>query len=222
MSRKSYVFSTQLVLTLVAVVACSSVGTVHTENPKRIVRVNVVVENYDARVEALIIDRHGRRSGWARQGEIEEINGCISRAGWGDGLPDQGPGEPDSAAVAESERMQAEDSAFAVSNPNPLPDLIEFGVGNHLNYRAELADMFPGLLDQGGCELRLDPIHPGALNLAINAEGTGFRGCEDTTSVVVTPGEPQRWRLSWKVSGDSCVVKMVRLAATGPGDIKRR
>ena len=81
-----------------------------------------------------------------------------------------------------------------------------------MNYRAGGP---PGLIDQGGCELRLDPITACMVRLAINDQGIKFRGCRDTTSLWVTPGTPLRWRLAWKVVGDSCIVKISRLDERG-------
>lgn len=212
MSAKDHTRTCLLVLGLLCIAACASVGSVPTATPRRLTRLNVVVSNWDARVEALLVDQYGRRSGWTREGVLEEVNGCISQSGWEDGIPNPRPDESDTAAVAEWERMQVEDSTYAATTP---PLYHHFSIGNDRNYRDELAKRFVGLIDQGSCELGLVPLHPGALSLTINAEGVGVRGCEDTTSTTVALGKPQRWRLSWKLVGDSCIVKTTRLDARG-------
>lgn len=212
MSARDHTRTSLLVLGLLCTAACASVGSVPTATPRRLTRLNVVVQNWDARVEAVLIDQYGQRSGWTRKGVAEEVNGCISQSGWEDGIPNPRPDESDTAAVAEWERIQAEDSTYAATTP---PIYHHFSIGNDRNYRDELAKRFVGLIEQGGCELRLVPLYPGALSLAINAEGIGVRGCEDTTSVLVTPGKPQRWRLTWKQAGDSCVVEITRLDVRG-------
>lgn len=198
-----------MILGLACTAGCASVGSAPPTTPRKFTRVNVSVDGL-AWVEAVLIDRDGRRTGWTRAGDRFEINGCGFQRGWEDGIPNPRPDEADSAGVAEWEEIQRQDSIYAASNP--LPTWHFFEIGNDKNYRAGGP---PGLIDQGGCDLRLDPISADALRLAINAEGIGFRGCEDTTSTVVSPGKPQRWRLTWKLAGDSCVVRITRLGERG-------
>lgn len=66
----------------------------------------------------------------------------------------------------------------------------------------------PGLLRQGGCELRLAPDVGGKVQLILLADGVGIPECRDTMSVWVKPGVRTRWWLTWKVAVDSCTVKI--------------
>lgn len=211
MSAKNRLRASLLVLSLVCTATCASVGDVSTTTPRKFTRVNVVVDGLDAaQVEAVLIDRDGRRTGWTRSGEVREINGCINQPGWGDDFTNPRPDESDSAAVEEWVQAQRQDSIYAASAPPPTSHFFE--IGNDMNYRAGGP---VGLIDQGGCELRLDPIYAGAVALSLRADGTGFRSRRDTTSTVIVPGRPQRWRMSWKTSGDSCIVKIERLDERG-------
>ena len=195
-----------LVLGLLGSAACASVRSAPTTTQRKFTRVNVSVQGWAA--EAVLIDGDGRRTGWTRDAWLREINGCGSQSGWGDDWEDDSPrpDESDSTDAAAWREARLRDSTYAASDPPP--DWHHFDIGNNRNYRAGGP---PGLIDKGSCELQLVPIHAGTLHLAINAEGVGFQGCEDTTSVLIVPGTPQRWRLSWKHDGDSCVVKISRL-----------
>lgn len=205
MSARNHTWEPLLVLGLLCTAACASVGGVPTTTPRKFARVNVSVDGWA--VEAVLIDRSGRRTGWTRDARhLDEINGCRSQSGWEDDTQDPRPDATDTAGVAVWEEERLQDSIYFASDPPPTWHFFE--IGDDMNFRAGGPQ---GLIDQGGCELRLDPIHAGALRLAINAEGSGFRACEDTTSTLVTPGKPQRWRLSWKAAGDSCIVKMARV-----------
>ena len=205
-----------LVLGFLGSAACASVGSVPTTTQPKFTRVGVSVHGWAA--EAVLIDRDGRRTGWTRAAWLREINGCGSQSGWGDDWEDDTPpDESDSADVATWRAARLRDSIYAASDPPP--DWHYFDIGNDRNYRAGGP---PGLIDKGSCELQLVPIHAGTLQLAINAEGVGFRGCEDTTSVLITPGTPQRWRLSWNWAGDSCVVKILRLGERGSAGLPRK
>lgn len=80
-----------------------------------------------------------------------------------------------------------------------------------------LSDSTAGnLLDEGGCELRLDPLAPGRVWLSNTGSGTvesriGSDGCQDPTSIMVEPGVPSRWWLSWKVAGKNCIVNVSKV-----------
>lgn len=204
MSARNRVWALLFVLGLVCTAACASVGSVPTRTPRKFTRVNVSVNGWA--VEAVLIDRDGRRSGWTRNARLREINGCANQAGWEDDTSDPRPDESDSAGVAEWEEAQREDSIYFASDPPPTWHF--FSIGNDKNYRAGGP---PGLIDQGRCELRLDPIHAGTVELSLRADGIGLRSRRDTTSAVIVPGKPQHWRLSWKVAGDSCVLNMSRI-----------
>ncbi len=204
MSLKTRVGAWMMVLGLLGAAACASIGSVSTTTPTKFTRVNVSVHGWA--VEAVLIDRDGRRSGWTREGAIEQINGCIGQSGWEDGIPNPRPEDSDSADVAAWEEAQRQDSIYAASSPPPTWH--SFSIGNDMNYRAGGSQ---SLIEQGGCELRLVPINAGAVTLSLRAEGIGIRARRDTTSTLVTPGKPQRWRLTWKQSGDSCIVKISRL-----------
>lgn len=213
MSAKNHILASLAVLGLVCAAACTSVGSAPTETPKKFTRLNVSVDavTYEVPepglVEALLIDRDGRRTGWTRKGVLREINGCASQHGSEDGIPissDTTGLDADEKALLAA--MLARDSLRAEQETGPTWHY--FQIGNDIGYRAGGP---LGLIDQGGCELRLDPITSCMVRLAISDQGTEFRGCRDTTSLWVKPGTPQRWRLSWKVVGDSCVLKLSRL-----------
>lgn len=204
MSAKNRVRAGMIVFGLLGAAACASVGSAPTTTSRKFTGVTVSADGWA--FEALLIDRDGRRTGWTRSGDLREINGCVSQSGWEDGIPNPRPDDSDSAAVTAWEEAQRADSTYAASNP--LPTWHSFSIGSNMNYRAGGPK---SLIDQGGCELRLDPIHAGTVRLSLRAEGIGFRAHRDTTSAVVTPGKPQRWRLSWKQEGDSCIVRVARI-----------
>jgi hypothetical protein len=74
----------------------------------------------------------------------------------------------------------------------------------------------PGLIRQGGCELRLAPDVGGKVQLILLADGVGFPECRDTMSVWVKPGIRTRWWLTWKVAVDSCIVKISPMRGRTP------
>jgi hypothetical protein len=91
----------------------------------------------------------------------------------------------------------------ASGGPQPTPKEHAFTI-------RDSADV-PGLLHQGGCELRLDPVVGGKVHLMLLASGIGVKECGDTTSVWVKSGIPSRWWLSWKAAGDKCIVSISRM-----------
>jgi len=131
---------------------------------------------------------------------IREIAGCTLESGSEEGIPDEN--------VADTlERPTAADTVGG--GPQSMPIYHFFRVYND-------AVTPVGLIDQGGCELRLDPVVGGRAQLALVATGIGLSGCSDLTSVWVKPGVPSRWRLSWKTAGDSCIVRLSQIAARKP------
>jgi len=153
----------------------------------------------------MLIDKTGRRTGWNVDRPIREIAGTIHGYGSEEGLP-QEPG--DSADVHEPPTVQPAPSDTVPGGPQPTPMYHYFTIQDSAHA--------PSVLDQGGCELRLDPDVGGKVHLTLLASGIGFSECSDTTSVWVQRGVPSRWRLSWKSAGEKCVVKIARMAASKP------
>ena len=163
----------------------------------------------DARVGAVLIDRNGRRTGWKVDRPIREIAGCGHGYGSDEGIPDEWWVPEDTTAVVVPETLIVNAPLDTVPGPQPTPMYHYFDIQNDLITPV-------GLIDQGGCELRLDPVVGGKVQLGLSATGVGFNMCKDTTSVWVRPGVPLRWRLSWKAAGDKCTVKILRLHARRP------
>ena len=159
----------------------------------------------DARVGAVLIDRNGKRTGWNVDRPIDEIPGCVYGAGSDEGIPDEWWLPEDTTAVAVPETVGVDTAFVRVPAPQPTPIYHYFDIHNDLATPV-------GLIDQGECELRLDPVVGGKVQFGLSATGTGFSMCADTTSVWVRPGAPLRWRLSWKAAGDKCTVKISRIA----------
>ena len=149
----------------------------------------------DARVGAVVIDREGRRTGWNVDRPIREIPGVGNGYGSEEGIPDE-DAPADTAQLAPADTVPG--------HPEPTPMYYYFSI-------QDTAGM--GLLHEGGCELRLDPEVGGHVTLAVTGTGIGFGQCQDTTSVTVNPGAPSRWWLSWKATGDTCVVRIERAGA---------
>jgi hypothetical protein len=163
------------------------------EPPERVklIEAHVNVFGWDGRVGAMLIDRGGRRTGWKVDGSVRDIAGCTLQSGSEVGIPDE----------------IARDSLEEPTSVDTVPMYHYFRIHND-------AVTPVGLIDQGGCELRLDPIVAGKVHLALGASGIGLNGCGDTTSVWVKPGVPSRWRLSWKPAGEKCVVKLSKMDAS--------
>lgn len=193
-------------LACILVNACASPGLSGAPaRPERLAVVYVNVHAFgDSRVGAALIDREGRRTGWNVDRPIRQIPGCGHQYGSEDGIPD--PNAPEDT----TEQAPAD---TVPGGPQPMPIYHFFDIFQPTP--VDSADL-PGLLSQGGCELRLDPIAAGHVTLAIVGTGVGFEQCQDTASVNVTPGIPSRWRLSWNVREGGCVVKIARLPEKGP------
>lgn len=158
----------------------------------------------DARVGAVLIDRKGRRTGWNVDRPIRQIPGCGHQGGSEDGIPDENAPE-DTTEQAAADTVPG--------GPQPIPIFHHFVVFQPI---PQDSANLPGLLSEGGCELRLDPVAAGHVTLAVVGIGIGIDLCQDTTSVNVTPGFPSRWRLGWNVQGGECVVKIARMPEKEP------
>ena len=149
----------------------------------------------DARVGAVLIDRSGRRTGWNVDRPIRQVPGCYHGYGSEEGITDENAPE-DTTELAPADTVPG--------HPEPTPKYHYFSILDSAGT--------PGLLHEGGCELRLDPVAGGHVTLAVTGSGIGFRQCQDTTSVNVNPGVPSRWRVSWKLTTAGCNVKISRMA----------
>jgi hypothetical protein len=182
-----------LACVVLSVGACASRSS--TPAPKKFVQVYVSIFGFgDARVGATLIDREGNRTGWNVDHTIDQITGCAYGAGSEDGIPDENAPE-DTIVRAPSDTLP--------NAPRPTPKYHYFSIQDSMGT--------PGLLREGGCELRLDPEVPGHVMLAITGSGIGMEQCQDTTSVNVKPDVPSRWRLSWNARGNRCDVKITRV-----------
>lgn len=192
-------------LVCILVNACSSPGP--SDDPPRpggfaVVYVNVDAIG-DARVGAALIDREGRRTGWNVDRPIRQIPGCGHQYGSEDGIPD--PNAPEDA----TEWPPAD---TVTGGPQPMPIYHFFDVFQPLPL--DSANL-PGLLSEGGCELRLEPVAAGRVRLAIVGTGVGIEQCQDTTSVAVRAGVSSRWWLSWRAAGGKCMVALSRMSDGG-------
>ncbi len=142
----------------------------------------------------MLIDRQGRRTGWNVDRPIRQIPGCLHGYGSEDGIPDEDAPE-DTTTLSPADTVPG--------HPEPMPVSHYFSIQDSAGT--------PGLLREGGCELRLDPVADGHVTLAVTGTGTGFSECQDTTSVTVTTGVPSRWWVTWKPAKDKCVVRISRL-----------
>ena len=189
-----------LTVALMSVGACSS-GYGGAPARGKLTQARAVVFGWnDARVGALLIDRNGRQTGWKRDRSIREIAGCMLQSGSEEGIPDEAP--PDT---------------FVQTTPADTVQRQILRTPMYHYFTIEDSADVPGLLHQGGCELRLDPVVGGKVQLTLLASGVGFSECKDTTSVWVKPGIPSRLWLSWKTAGDSCRVRISQMAARKPG-----
>jgi hypothetical protein len=149
----------------------------------------------DARVGAALIDRRGRRTGWNVDHAIDQIPGCMYGAGSDEGIPDDHVSE-DTTGLAPADTVPG--------HPEPTPVYHYFSIQD--------SSGTPGLLREGGCELRLEPVASGHVTLAVTGTGAGFNACQDTTSVGVRSGILSRWWLSWGAAQGKCVVKISRMS----------
>ena len=126
---------------------------------------------------------------------IREIKGCVHEYWSDEGIPDETvPDTPEQTTAADT-----------VPGSQSMPIHHFFRIYNDVVTPV-------GLIDQGGCELQLDPVVDGKAQLALVATVIGLGRCSDTTSIWVKPGLPSRLWLSWKPAGDKCVVKISRMA----------
>jgi len=188
--------------------ACSLGHVGRTKEGNKLSEVSVSIYSLgNARVGAILVDKQGRRCGWDMGGGAREIPGCWDEYGSEEGIPFE-PEDTVGTTINNDSVEADQDSlpiyhSFKILGP-PYYQLPESGG--------------QGLLLEGGCELRLEPISPGRVTLAIMGSGTpdsgiGWNACRDTTSVMVQSGMPQRWWLSWKTDGNKCFVKLAKLSA---------
>ena len=69
----------------------------------------------------------------------------------------------------------------------------------------------PGLIHEGACELTMDPVDQGKVQLTLLVRGEPFGECKDTTSVWQAPNARSRWQLSWGATGNKCMASIKRL-----------
>jgi hypothetical protein len=190
--------------------ACSSGNGAVPTPPRSFSEVFLSIDAWnEARVTAVVIDQAGRRTGWTQEGPIDGIKGCVRGSGWEEGIPilERWSVEGDTTALPPPGSLFVDVPIDTMSHePEPTPKYYYFHISND-------AVTPVGLIDQGGCELRLDPIVAGKVQLGLSAKKGVLILCQDTTSVRVRPGVPLRWRLSWKARGDKCIVRIAELPA---------
>ena len=180
--------------------ACASRTNTPASAPGKLLQVYVSIFGFGAaRVRAVLVDREGRRTGWNVDRPITQIPGCSNGYGSDDGIPDENAPE-DTTTLAPADTVPGH------AEPTPV------------YYYLSIQDSAgaPGLLREGGCELRLDPAVGGHVTLAVTATGVGFNACQYTTSVTAKPGVASRWWLSWKTATSGCSVKIARIAQGTP------
>lgn len=153
----------------------------------------------DARVGAVLVDGQGRRTGWNVDRPIREIPGVLNGYGTEEGIPDEASSE-DTTTLAPADTVPG--------HAEPTPKYYYLSVQN--------SSGVPGLLHEGGCELRLDPVADGHVTLALTGTGVGFGQCQDTTSVTVRAGVPSRWWLRWRATEGRCTVAISRIPGRAP------
>jgi hypothetical protein len=190
---------------LVSVIcACSSADPGASRGSAEFSQVYVVIFGFgDARVGAVLIDQEGRRTGWNVDRPIRQIPGCWHGYGSAEGIPDENGPED------KTEEMHA-DTLLDGREPTPM----------YHDFTIQGSPEEPGLIGNGGCELRLDPVVSGRVTLAITGSGAagsgfGYAACKDTTSVMVKTGVALRWWLSWKADDGRCIVRVSRLPIGG-------
>src|SRR5207247_2094410 len=105
-------------------------------------------------------------------GRSVRIKGCLHEYGSDEGIPDETAETPEQTTPGDT-----------VPGGTPM---------YHYFTIRDSADVL-GLLHEGGCELRLDPVVGGKVHLTLFASGIGVRECADTTSVWVRPSVPSSW-----------------------------
>jgi hypothetical protein len=189
-----------LACVVLSVGACASRSSVPARTPGKFLQVYVSIFGFgDARVGAVLIDRKGRHTGWNVGRPIRQIPGCSHGYGSEDGIPDENAPE-DTTTLAPADTVPG--------HPEPTPVYHYFSIQDSMGT--------PGLLHEGGCELRLDPVAGGHVTLAVTGTGIGFSPCQDTTSVTVQSGVSSRWWLSWSAARGKCAVNISRMSGKSP------
>ena len=178
--------------------ACASRSGTPASTPGKFLQVYVSIYGFgDARVGAVLIDRSGRRTGWNVDRPIRQVPGCYHGYGSEEGITDENAPK-DTTELAPADTVPG--------HPEPTPKYHYFSILDSAGT--------PGLLHEGRCQLRLDPVAGGHVTLAVTGTGIGFSECQDTTSVTVKPGIPLRWWVSWSAARGKCVVEIARLPPT--------
>jgi hypothetical protein len=189
-----------LACAVLSVGACASRSGTPISTPGRLSYVFVSIFGFgDARVGVMLIDQKGRHTGWNMDHAINQITGCAYGAGSEEGIPEENAPE-DTTKLAPADTVPG--------HPEPTPMYHYFTITDSLDA--------PGLLSEGGCELRLDPVADGRVTLALTGAGVGFSQCQDTTSVVVRAGVSTRWWLRWRAAGGQCTVTISRMSGKPP------
>lgn len=174
----------------------------------RLSEVTVSVSGWnEARVGVLLIDRSGKGTGWEGGRSIGQIAGCSHGFGNDVGIPDDSVVDDSTGVpVVAAKQSATTDSVLAGSGP---PMYHYFTIRNDAVTKL-------GLIDQSGCEVRLDPIVAGRVDIAITGMLGGFGTCQDTVTVWVQRGVPVRRRLSWTGTGGKCAVKISAIPTKKP------
>jgi hypothetical protein len=180
--------------------ACASRSSTPAGTTGKFLQVYVSIFGFgEARVGAALIDLEGRRTGWNVDRPIRQIPGCSHGYGSEEGIPNaDAPADTTTLAPADT----------VPGHPEPTPVYHYFSIQDSMGT--------PGLLHEGGCELRLDPVADGHVTLALTGTGVGFSQCQDTTSVAVRSGVSSRWWLRWRATGGKCTVTISRMSGESP------
>jgi hypothetical protein len=184
---------------------CSVAGSERHAPSGHLTEVTVSVSGWnDARVSVVLIDGSGKRTGWQLGGTLREIAGCSHGFGTDVGIPDETV--PDDSAAVQELSVTGAPMDTSRKGRAAAPMYHYFSIFNDAVTKV-------GLIDQGGCELLMDPLVAGRVDLAITGLLGGHGMCQDTTTVWVTPGIPVRRWLSWRASSGECTVGISAMPA---------
>ena len=177
--------------------ACAYSGAAIGVGPRGLTSVHIAVVGDTTGMSALIVDAKGRRSGWDHGRPAREVPGCGHSYSWDQGIPDSDSFNESSDTTTAADSLEAGG---------------EKGPPRYHSFEIRRLERGRGVIAEGHCDLVVESGQGGWVSLYVQAGQTEPEQCDTKLREDLQAETQYRWRVQWRVLGDSCAVAIARVS----------